>query len=138
MLQPGALRVRFNENFPRGAATPRERCAPKFPYILRNDPATTGGSFRYAYEAAGRLQNRKETSMTTIGTFTRDGDGFVGTIATLAIKAKAAIKPNSKTAENAPDYRIYASGVEIGAAWSKKSEANKPYLSIKLDDPSFA
>src|ERR1700692_3219850 len=86
----------------------------------------------------GRLQNRKETTMTTIGTFTRDGEGFAGTIATLAIKAKASIKPNSKTVENAPDYRVYASGVEIGAAWSKKSEANKPYLSIKLDDPSFA
>ncbi|HEY1747665.1 MAG TPA: DUF736 domain-containing protein [Xanthobacteraceae bacterium] len=76
--------------------------------------------------------------MTTIGTFTREGDSFTGTIATLAIKAKAAIKPNRKTVENAPDYRIYASGVEIGAAWSKVSEADKPYLSIKLDDPSFA
>jgi uncharacterized protein (DUF736 family) len=76
--------------------------------------------------------------MTTIGTFTRDGEGFTGTIATLAIKAKAAIRPNAKTVENAPDYRIYASGVEIGAAWSKTSEASKPYLSIKLDDPSFA
>ena len=76
--------------------------------------------------------------MTTIGNFTRDGDSFTGTIATLAIKAKAAIKPNSKTVENAPDYRVYAAGVEIGAAWSKKSEADKPYLSIKLDDPSFA
>lgn len=76
--------------------------------------------------------------MTTIGTFTRDGDGFVGTIATLAIKAKAAIKPNAKTVEQAPDYRIYAAGVEIGAAWSRTSEAKKPYLSIKLDDPSFA
>jgi uncharacterized protein (DUF736 family) len=76
--------------------------------------------------------------MTTIGTFTRDGDSFIGTIATMAIKAKAAIKPNSKTVSNAPDYRVYASGVEIGAAWSKLSEANKPYLSIKLDDPSFA
>ena len=76
--------------------------------------------------------------MTTIGSFTRDGDGFTGTIVTLALKAKAVIKPNSKTAEHAPDYRIYASGAEIGAAWSKKSEADKPYLSIKLDDPSFA
>src|SRR5271163_2998089 len=86
----------------------------------------------------GRLQNRKETTMTTIGTFTRDGDSFTGTIATLAIKAKAVIRPNAKTVEQAPDYRVYASGVEIGAAWLKKSEANKPYLSIKLDDPSFA
>ena len=77
--------------------------------------------------------------MTTIGTFTRDGDSFTGTIATLAIKAKAVIRPNAKTVENAPDFRIYAAGVEIGAAWSKVSEANnKPYLSIKLDDPSFA
>jgi len=75
--------------------------------------------------------------MTTIGTFTRDGDGFAGTIATLAIKTKAAIKPVRKTVENAPDFRIYASGVEIGAAWSKTSEADKSYLSIKLDDPSF-
>jgi uncharacterized protein (DUF736 family) len=76
--------------------------------------------------------------MTTIGTFTSDENGgFIGSIATLAIKAKAAIKPNIKTAAKAPDYRIYASGVEIGAAWSKKTEADKPYLSIKLDDPSF-
>ncbi len=75
--------------------------------------------------------------MTTIGNFTRDGDGFTGTIATLAIKAKAAIRPNTKTVKKAPDYRIYASGVEIGAAWSKTSEADKPYLSVKLDDPSF-
>jgi uncharacterized protein (DUF736 family) len=75
--------------------------------------------------------------MTTIGTFSRDGDGFTGTIATLAIKAKAAIRPNAKTVENAPDFRIYASGVEIGAAWAKTSEADKPYLSVKLDDPSF-
>ncbi len=76
--------------------------------------------------------------MTTIGTFTRDGDGFTGTIATLALKAKVAIRPIAKTVENAPDFRIYASGVEIGAAWSKMSEADKPYLSIKLDDPCFA
>ena len=76
--------------------------------------------------------------MTTIGTFTRDGDGFTGTIATLAIKAKATIKPVKKAVENAPDYRVYASGVEIGAGWSKTSETDKPYVSLKLDDPSFA
>jgi uncharacterized protein (DUF736 family) len=86
----------------------------------------------------GRPQNRKETFMTTIGTFTRDGDGFTGTIATLALKAKVAIRRNAKTVENAPDYRIYAAGVEIGAGWSKTSEAQKPYLAVKLDDPSFA
>lgn len=76
--------------------------------------------------------------MTTIGTFKQDENGFTGTIATLALKAKVAIKPVAKTVENAPDFRVYAAGVEIGAAWSKTSEADKPYLSIKLDDPSFA
>jgi len=76
--------------------------------------------------------------MTTIGNFRSEADGFTGTIATLALKAKVAIKPVTKTVENAPDFRVYAAGVEIGAAWSKTSEADRPYLSIKLDDPSFA
>ena len=39
--------------------------------------------------------------MTTIGTFKQDGDSFNGTIATLALKAKVAIKPVAKTVENA-------------------------------------
>lgn len=76
--------------------------------------------------------------MATIGTFTREGDGFVGNIATLDLKAKATFKPIEKTVERAPDYRIYASGVEIGAAWSKISDTGNPYLSVRLDDPSFA
>ncbi len=76
--------------------------------------------------------------MTTIGTFSREGDGFTGKITTLALKANATLKANDKKAENAPDYRVYSNGVEIGAAWAKTSEANKPYLAVKLDDPSFA
>ena len=43
-----------------------------------------------------------------------------------------------KESENAPDYRIQAgSGYEIGAAWKKVSKAERPYLSVILDDPSF-
>jgi len=76
--------------------------------------------------------------MTTIGNFTKEADGFAGKITTLAIKATAAIRPNIKTAKDAPDYRVYAGGVEIGAGWSKTSEAQRPYVSIKLDDLSFA
>jgi uncharacterized protein (DUF736 family) len=75
--------------------------------------------------------------MTTIGTFTRDGSDYVGTIATLTLRTKATIKPVEKTSEQAPDFRVYSAGVEIGAAWSMTSKANKPYLSVKLDDPSF-
>ena len=76
--------------------------------------------------------------MASIGTFTREGDNFTGTITTLSLKAKTVIKPVSKQSENAPDFRVYAAGVEIGAAWSATSKANKPYLSVRLDDPSFA
>ncbi len=75
--------------------------------------------------------------MANIGTFTRDGDTFAGTITTLAVKAKTTIKPVAKTNDQAPDFRVYASGAEIGAAWSVTSKANKPYLSVKLDDPGF-
>ncbi len=75
--------------------------------------------------------------MSRIGTFTKDQNGFTGTITALAISARAIIKPNEKTTERAPDYRIYASGAEIGAAWSRVSKANKPYMSVTLDDPSF-
>jgi uncharacterized protein (DUF736 family) len=75
--------------------------------------------------------------MTTIGTFTRDGNGFVGAISTLTLKTKANLKPIERTSEQAPDYRVYSAGVEIGAAWSMTSKANKPYISVKLDDPSF-
>ncbi len=77
--------------------------------------------------------------MANIGTFTRDGETFAGTITTLAVKAKTTFKPIAKTNDQAPDFRVYAGGAEIGAAWSVMSKvANKPYLSVKLDDPSFA
>ena len=76
--------------------------------------------------------------MANIGNFTRDGDSFSGAITTLALKAKATIQPNSKTNDLAPDYRVYAGGAEIGAAWAKTSQGDhRPYLSVKLDDPSF-
>jgi uncharacterized protein (DUF736 family) len=75
--------------------------------------------------------------MANIGTFTQDGENFVGTIVTLALKAKATIQPTTKPNDQAPDYRVYAGGVEIGAAWNKKSKAERSYLSVKLDDPSF-
>ena len=77
--------------------------------------------------------------MATIGTFTRDGNAFTGIINTLALKSKAIFQPIDKSNENAPDFRVYAAGVEIGAAWSKTGqESERPYLSVKLDDPSFA
>lgn len=76
--------------------------------------------------------------MANIGTFTRDGDKLTGAINTLAMKAKVTFQPVSKATRKMPDYRIYAGGAEIGAAWAMTSkDEQRPYLSVKLDDPSF-
>ena len=75
--------------------------------------------------------------MATIGTFTADKDGFTGTIRTLTLNVKVKLIPNEKESENAPDFRVQAGGYDIGAAWKKVSKAERPYVSVTLDDPSF-
>ena len=76
--------------------------------------------------------------MANIGTFTAQNGGFTGTLRTLTLNVKVKLVPNEKTSENAPDYRLQVvGGAEIGAAWKKTSQADRPYLSVVLDDPSF-
>lgn len=76
--------------------------------------------------------------MATIGKFTKDGNDFNGVIRTLAINTKLTLAevPN-KSSENAPDYRVYADRIEIGAGWLQTSKSGREYVSVKLDDPSF-
>ena len=76
--------------------------------------------------------------MANIGTFTAQNGGFTGTLRTLTLNVKVKLVPNEKASENAPDYRLQViGGAEIGAAWKKTSQADRPYLSVVLDDPSF-
>ncbi|MGE4483021.1 DUF736 domain-containing protein [Acidocella sp.] len=75
--------------------------------------------------------------MAIIGTFTRDENGFTGTIKTLTLNVKAQIKKVEVASEKAPDYRITAGSVELGAGWTKTSNNGREYVSVKLDDPSF-
>ena len=76
--------------------------------------------------------------MAQIGTFTQGENGSLnGTIKTLTLNAKAAIRPVEKDHDKAPDYRVFAGTVELGAAWKKTSREDREYLSLKLDDPSF-
>jgi uncharacterized protein (DUF736 family) len=77
--------------------------------------------------------------MATIGSFTRDESGvYTGTIRTLTLNAKATIRPAQKDHDKAPDYRVTtAAGVEFGAGWSKSSREDRPYVAVKLDDPSL-
>lgn len=78
--------------------------------------------------------------MAQIGTFTAKGGAYTGTIRTMTINVKAQLVPNAdKANDSAPDFRLYAGGAELGAAWREESKSGEtPYLSVKLDDPSFA
>jgi uncharacterized protein (DUF736 family) len=77
--------------------------------------------------------------MATIGTFKKIGDDeYRGEILTLNLRANnIRIVGMSRTNDNAPSHRVYAGRIEIGAAWPKRSEEGRDYLSVKLDDPSF-
>ena len=77
-----------------------------------------------------------------IGTFTKTDDGtFTGRIATLNLTAELEFQPvTDKTNDKAPDFRVISAdtNAECGAGWHEMSRNNKPYISVKIDDPSFA
>ncbi|HWX28058.1 MAG TPA: DUF736 domain-containing protein, partial [Steroidobacteraceae bacterium] len=88
---------------------------------------------------AGSKHNRR-SDMATIGSFKKVGNDFQGEIITLSLQAKGVrivSEQNRSSNENAPSYRVFVGRAEIGAAWSKRSEEGRDYLSLKLDDPSF-
>ena len=77
--------------------------------------------------------------MATIGTFKKSGNGYTGDITTLSLQASNVriVPEETRSNDNAPSHRVYVGRVEIGAAWSKRSNEGRDYLGIKLDDPSF-
>ncbi|MCP4385547.1 MAG: DUF736 domain-containing protein [Hyphomicrobiales bacterium] len=78
--------------------------------------------------------------MAAIGYVTKDDNGlFSGELKTLSIRAEIAITPNgSKTCESQPDYRVIAEGIEVGAAWLRKSETSgNAYVSLSIAAPEF-
>jgi uncharacterized protein (DUF736 family) len=77
--------------------------------------------------------------MAIIGKFTRQKNGiFVGSIKTLTTDLVAAFEPVSRKNKKAPDYRLMADGFNLGAAWERTTGNGGSYLSVLLDDPSFA
>ena len=78
--------------------------------------------------------------MTTIAKLTKQKDGsYTGTLTTLALHAaKVTFTPVEGGNDKAPAYRVFAGDFELGAGWKKTSKAGNTYLSVKLDDPSFA
>jgi uncharacterized protein (DUF736 family) len=74
----------------------------------------------------------------TIGNFTKTANGFSGTIQTIGLKAKVTINPAEKRGDSQPDFRAFVGKVEIGAGWARTSKGGRDFVSLKLDDPSFA
>ena len=78
--------------------------------------------------------------MANIGTFRKTGNEYTGEIVTLSLQARnVRLVPETRaTGDNAPSHRVYVGRAEIGAAWNKVSQTDgRPYLGLKLDDPSF-
>jgi uncharacterized protein (DUF736 family) len=108
---------------------------------LRGAPSIASG-LSIAIEAAmvrAREQRSRRSIMATIGTFKKSGNEFTGEIVTLSVQAKNVriVPETSRSGENSPSHRVYVGRVEIGAAWSKRSNEGRDYLGLKLDDPSF-
>ena len=77
--------------------------------------------------------------MATIGTFRKSGNGYTGDITTLSVQAKGVriAAEESRSNDNAPSHRVFVGRAELGAAWTRRSNEGRDYLSVKLDDPSF-
>ncbi len=80
----------------------------------------------------------KEIAMTMIGTFRRDGDGFVGRVSTLQLDATVRLTPVEKVSPRAPEFRAFAGDTECGAGWKPNDTASGVLLNVKLDDPTWS
>ena len=77
--------------------------------------------------------------MANIGSFKKVGNELQGEIVTLSVQTKGVriVAETNRANDNAPSHRVFVGRAEIGAAWSKRSNEGRDYLSLKLDDPSF-
>ena len=77
--------------------------------------------------------------MANIGSFKKVGSELQGEIVTLSVQTKGVriVHESNRVNDNAPSHRVFVGRAEIGAAWSKRSNEGRDYLSLKLDDPSF-
>ena len=78
--------------------------------------------------------------MANIGSFKKTGNDFQGEIVTMSLQKKSVriVAEEAGGHEKAASHRVFVGRAEIGAAWLKTSKELREYLSIKLDDPSFA
>src|SRR5579862_3923426 len=113
---------------------------------LRSGPRAGASSIvlglSIAIEAAvvAGSKTARRSDMANIGSFKKVGSSeFQGEIVTLSVQTKGVriVPESNRSNDNAPSHRVYVGRAEIGAAWSKRSNEGRDYLSVKLDDPSF-
>ncbi len=77
--------------------------------------------------------------MANIGSFKKAGGEYKGSITTLSVQAKTVriVPEDGRGSDNAPTHRVLVGEAEVGAAWAKRTNDGRPYLSLKIDDPSF-
>ncbi len=78
--------------------------------------------------------------MPSIGHVTKQSNGgYKGNLRTLSIRASIELVPNARKANDSqPDFRVESEGVEIGAAWVRKSETSgNDYVSMSVAAPEF-
>jgi uncharacterized protein (DUF736 family) len=117
------------------------RCHPP----LRSGPTTGAAAIAFglqiAIEAAmvAGSYSQRRVDMANMGIFKKSGEDFLGEIVTLSLQCRGVrvVPESSRANDNAPSHRVYVGRAEIGAAWSKRSNEGRDYLSVKLDDPSL-
>lgn len=78
--------------------------------------------------------------MSVVGNVKREKDGrYSGRLTTMTINVPIEIAPvKDKETEKHPDFRIFCTGKEVGAAWNRKGErSGKPYVSCKIETPEM-
>jgi uncharacterized protein (DUF736 family) len=130
--------------FPRRAAVPREprNSAPRRPPLTLRAVGCGAGSLPAFDTHRGRdgavRQQKEGQDMARIGSFKKVSGEYRGQITTFSVQSKSVrITPEESPNGNAPSHRVFVGDAEVGAAWSKKTQDDRPYLSVKLDDPSF-
>jgi uncharacterized protein (DUF736 family) len=79
-----------------------------------------------------------------IGCFKKQGEDFIGEIATVDFKTNARFAPvENKTSPACPDYLIVHSETslfspELGVAWKRTNSEGSEYLDVVIDDPTYS
>lgn len=78
-----------------------------------------------------------------IGSFFRTASGFEGRIQTVVLDVRITlVAAEASEADKAPDWRVHlgddGEGPEIGAGWNESGERAGDYVSLRIDDPTFA